>query len=276
MARVSKEIKDKIEEYVNQIPFKKMNKCGTCTETLTHFTKQCEIETGGPTATITKYMSERINETAAPLDRVDGKQLQDKVRYHEGKDKIGISDNKSNSEYNWRIIPESSLRKRKAHVSQNTTENEWYTPPEFIKAAHLTMGGIDLDPASSVVANEIVMAKHFYTKENDGLVQPWAGKIWLNPPYVQPLISQFLEKLCAERANIQEAITLFNNATETKWFQSTAIMGSAICFPLRRIRFLDPDGNPGAPLQGQAIVYIGDNKKAFVENFNQFGLILYV
>ena len=115
------------------------------------------------------------------------------------------------------------------------------------------MGGIDLDPASSIIANEIVMAKHFYTEEDDGLAQPWAGKIWLNPPYVQPLISQFLEKICSEKGNIEQAIILVNNATETKWFQNIGNISSSICFPLKRIKFFDPDGNPGAPLHWQSI-----------------------
>lgn len=163
-----------------------------------------------------------------------------------------------------------------AHVSNNSGNNEWYTPPEFIASARLVMNSIDLDPASSEIANRTVMARYYYSELDNGLEKEWRGNVWLNPPYAQPLISRFSEKLCQsiDDSEIQEAIVLVNNATETTWFQNMLRRATAVCFVDKRIRFLDPDGNPGAPLQGQAILhFLGDPEK-FSDNFGAYGVVV--
>jgi hypothetical protein len=60
---------------------------------------------------------------------------------------------------------------------------EWYTPPIYIEMARQVLGNINLDPASNHTAQEWIDAEAYYTKEDNGLIQPWFGSIWLNPPY---------------------------------------------------------------------------------------------
>jgi ParB family chromosome partitioning protein len=163
--------------------------------------------------------------------------------------------------------------KKHVHVAQNSGENEWYTPPQFIESARRVMGSIDTDPASSEIANQTVKAIRFFTKDDDGLKQKWIGNVWMNPPYAQPLIGSFAEAISSKFASseIKQAVVLVNNATETQWFQRMAGVASAVCFPKTRVRFLDPQGNPGAPLQGQAIIYFGESADAFTEEFSKYG-----
>jgi hypothetical protein len=156
-------------------------------------------------------------------------------------------------------------------VSQNGTR-----PPEYIEAARLTLKEIDLDPASSKVAQHIVKAKRFYTAEDDGLSKNWRGRVWLNPPYAEGLVDQFMAKLCFhfKEESVPSAISLTNNSTETRWFQDALPYAHAICLPSGRIKFLDENGEAcGAPLQGQAILLFGDLSliPEFMDIFSQFG-----
>jgi len=162
---------------------------------------------------------------------------------------------------------------KKPHIAQNSGNNEWYTPKEYIDAARTVMGNIDLDPASSDIANEIVGADTYYTAEDDGLSKNWHGRVWMNPPYSADMIQRFIEKLNCHTVNgdISQAIVLVNNATETAWFGTLISVASAIVFPQSRVKFYMPDGKTGAPLQGQAVVYIGDNPLVFMDVFCPFG-----
>jgi hypothetical protein len=160
-----------------------------------------------------------------------------------------------------------------AHVGYNSGENEWYTPPELVEAARATMGSIDFDPASTSQANERVHAAVFCDAACDGLTQPWHGNVWLNPPYAQPLISQFASAAAEkfEAGEFAQACVLVNNATETSWFQRLLCAAAAICFVRSRVRFLDPQGMPGAPLQGQIVLYLGTRAEQFAAHVADFG-----
>lgn len=171
--------------------------------------------------------------------------------------------------------PAPEVPKSGAHVGKNSGDNEWYTPPEYIKAAYAVMGEIDLDPASSEAANEVVGASLFYTEENDGLAQQWQGRVWMNPPYAQPLVEEFCSRLARSYTSreVTEACVLVNNATETKWFQSLGAGASAMCFPRGRVKFWHPS-KEAVPLQGQAVIYLGPNVAEFRSEFLRFGFVV--
>jgi ParB family chromosome partitioning protein len=176
-------------------------------------------------------------------------------------------------------VPKEVIRDAvRAHVANNSGNNEWYTPSLYVEAARKAMGGIDLDPASSEIANRTVKAKIIFTAEDDGRTQTGRGRVWMNPPYAQPLMNDFAEAVSSkyESGEIKQACVLVNNATETQWFQRMLSVASAVCFPKSRIKFLDPQGKPGAPLQGQAIIYMGKNVAAFKAEFVQEGAVLFL
>jgi ParB family chromosome partitioning protein len=161
------------------------------------------------------------------------------------------------------------------HVGQNSGELEWYTPEKYIEAARAVLGSIDLDPASTDVANRIVKAEQIFTAEDDGLRQQWDGRVWMNPPYAQPLITQFCEKLAASvrAGTVPAAVVLVNNATETQWFRAVADVAAALCFPAGRISYWYPDRSSVTGLQGQTFLYIGPDVAAFCAQFAPFGFL---
>lgn len=172
---------------------------------------------------------------------------------------------------NTQLQKATEVTKNKQRVVYNSGNNEWYTPEEYIVCARKVMGCIDLDPASSEIANRTVQAEMYYSKEDDGLQHKWYGNVWLNPPYGRKPIVQFVDKLIHELPNIKNAIVLVNNATETKWFGKMVAHASAVCFPNHRVRFYAPDGKIAHPLQGQALLYIGNHVEEFCTAFGDKG-----
>ena len=164
------------------------------------------------------------------------------------------------------------------HRTIGTGVNEWYTPADYIEKAREVLGAISLDPASCESANTTVKADIFFSIEDDGLKQEWSGTVWMNPPYSQPNIFNFMEKLSNEylSGNVQAAIALTHNFTDTKWFHLAANSATAMCLTKGRVKFVGAEGEKAAPTCGQAFFYFGDNVTRFHDVFKDVGLVVNV
>lgn len=165
-----------------------------------------------------------------------------------------------------------------ANIKHSAASQEWYTPPEFIEAVHDVMGGIDVDPASSDDANCRVRASRFFTKDNDGLAQPWPGRVFLNPP--TGLVKKFWVKLTQEVAagRTQEFIYLgysleqlqtLQNAEGAEFFPQDHSL--SLCFPRKRIKFIKPGQAVSRPTHANFFVYRGEAPHVFHQVFSRFG-----
>jgi 23S rRNA G2445 N2-methylase RlmL len=100
---------------------------------------------------------------------------------------------------------------------------EWYTPEFIFKALNLTF---DLDVASpGLDKTPWIPAKKAYTIVDDGLVQPWFGHCWCNPPYGSSII-----KWIIKMNQHKNGIMMLYNRTDTQWFQKELVKANAICF----------------------------------------------
>ena len=123
-----------------------------------------------------------------------------------------------------------------------------------------------------------MQARAYFSLEDDALTQDWSGRVFLNPPYSQPLISQFIDKLLTEidAGTVDAAITLTHNYTDTAWFQKLAHAAHAVCFTRGRVRFISALGDIAAPTQGQAFCYFGPDVDRFTSIFAAVGVVMEV
>jgi len=178
------------------------------------------------------------------------------------------------------ILPDKSFPEWGTTLSlgglKSSESVEWYTPEKYIEAAREVMGSIDLDPASSKMANEIVKAKEYITQDDepDGLNQEWYGNIWLNPPYGKGS-GLFTTKLIEEylSGRVDAAILLLNAyGFDSAWFQP--LWNYPICFTDHRIVFYSPQKESGGPANANIFVYLGKSPERFRDIFKEFGHIV--
>jgi hypothetical protein len=130
-----------------------------------------------------------------------------------------------------------------SHQSAAMKSDTWLTPPEIIQA----LGKFDLDPCCPPVMPWPTASRTFSVRE-DGLMQPWEGRVWLNPPYSREAV-KWLRKM----ADHGHGTALLFARTETAWFFETVWhAATAVLFLEGRIHFHRADGsraeaNAGAP-----------------------------
>lgn len=188
-------------------------------------------------------------------------------------------------------------------VNQTSGKVEYYTPEEWVEAARQAMGSIDLDPASSTIANQTVKAARIFTVEDDGLAHSWtAENIWMNHPFhrgEKPCPAdrkKCRKKACADRGfhidaaipsnddwishllsdyqagEFQQAcIITFANTSET-WFRK--LLGFPQCFPHKRVHYRKPNGEVDKNCtKGSVITYLGPHLDRFYDAFSPLGEI---
>jgi hypothetical protein len=149
---------------------------------------------------------------------------------------------------------------------------EWYTPVWLLDLCRSVLGSFDLDPASNPIAQKNVQAKRFYTKDDDGLIQPWSGKVFINPPYGN-LYMAFIQKAITLYQNgaIESAIFVLNRS-DSSAYREVRDEFSGYCELRKRVRFLNPEGvEEKSPRYANDVLYIGPNPDLFGEVFSGLG-----
>lgn len=132
-------------------------------------------------------------------------------------------------------------------------KSDTYVSPKWIIDA---LGPFDLDPCTPENM-PWQTAAHRFTKKEDGLMQAWFGRVWLNPPYAREA-KKWMRKLC-DHGN---GIALLLARTETKdWFETVWPKADSILFLKGRFYFYDESGKrlPANCGAAPALIAYGEN-----------------
>jgi hypothetical protein len=150
----------------------------------------------------------------------------------------------------------------------NTENNdEWLTPPPIIKA----LGMFDLDPCSPI-NRPWDTAKTHYSKKDNGLIKPWFGRVWCNPPYGNYTF-EWIQKLSEHSGG---GVGLIAARTETKGFQYYVFQRAHSLFFFKgRVNFYTVAGdNPGRSNFPSALISYTELDTESIANANLDGSLV--
>jgi ParB family transcriptional regulator, chromosome partitioning protein len=153
------------------------------------------------------------------------------------------------------------------------TSDDRYTPRHLIEAARVALGGaIDLDPASCAEANAVVQARHYFTIADNGLAQPWRGRVWLNPPYSDPL--PWLQALVrhAQGGQVDAALALLPCAGSPRWARLAWAQAAGVCLLSQRVQFWPRRRDDESNDRDSAVFYFGPDAARFRRAFEPLGV----
>ena len=132
----------------------------------------------------------------------------------------------------------------KHHTRYDNATDTWLTPPEMIEE----LGPFDTDPCCP--ANMTLRtATKMITPAECGLLTPWTGRVWMNPPYLWNEV--FTDKFIQHKNGIMLSFA----RTETVWFQKLKD-AHAFLFLKGRLTFHKLDGTAGKGNAGAPSVLI--------------------
>ena len=130
--------------------------------------------------------------------------------------------------------------------------DDWYTPKYIFDALGVRF---DLDVAAPIGGPRHVPAKAWLSPVEDGLISPWAGLVWMNPPFGH---MRHKRQWLARFFQHGNGIALVPDRTSAPWFQEYAPMADAICWVAPKIKFERQDGSIGmSPGTGTALLAAG-------------------
>lgn len=156
----------------------------------------------------------------------------------------------------------------------SSESNEHYTPYDFlIRVCEFYGGNIDLDPCANSLTEPHCPALMHYTIEVDGLVMPWWGNVFVNPPYGRgdSGLAGFVKKCLTEyeSGNVNQILLLVPSRTDTQWHKSLGAITR--CYITGRLKFVNAANQGNSAPFPSVLFYFGKNKEYFYEYWSSVG-----
>ncbi len=129
---------------------------------------------------------------------------------------------------------------------------EWETPQDFFdglnKRFHFSIDVCENDKNAKCPV--------YYTPEQDGLKQPWAGNCWMNPHYGRE-IGKWIKKAYEESRKWATVVCLIPSRTDTAYWHDYVMKSDKVEFVRERLKFGGATEN--APFPNAVVIFAGRN-----------------
>ena len=102
---------------------------------------------------------------------------------------------------------------------------------------------------------ENAKCEEFYTKEQDGLKQPWKGTVWCNPPYGRQ-IGEWVRRAFLASVSGSTVVMLLPARTDTKWFHDYIYKRNNVEIRFIRGRLKFGGNKNSAPFPSMVVVFM--------------------
>lgn len=123
---------------------------------------------------------------------------------------------------------------RATNVHFSSATCEWPTPQALFDELSVVFGGFTLDPCATP---QNAKCPRFFTAEEDGLRQPWTGRVFMNPPYGRQ-IDKWVKKAWEESQKGALVVCLLPARVDTRWWHDYVRHGY-VYFIRGRVKFGD-------------------------------------
>ncbi len=133
------------------------------------------------------------------------------------------------------------------HFSRDRAD--WETPAEFF-AKQNARWHFTLDVCASPWNTK---CERFFTELDDGLLQRWTGRCWMNPPYGREIVKWVQKAAVESRVPGTVVVALLPARTDTRWWGDWVAPYARVTFIRGRLKFVG--ATSGAPFPSALVVY---------------------